>query len=454
MGTSVRKLEIRIDQTGDAKKGISSLSGGLGALAGPAGMAAAAIAAVGAATIAAGAKLISMGSDAEEMIGKFDVVFGDSAPMAEAALDEFGNAVGRSKFELMEMASTVQDTFVPLGFARDEAAGMSIELSKLAVDMGSFNNIADADVMLALQSAIVGNHETMRKYGVVITQATLDQELLSMGIEGGTKAASEQEKVQARLNLIYAGTSDAQGDAERTAGSWANQMRALKSTISETATSIGLELLPFVTPLLTIITDLARNALPPLLDGFKEIAGHIKTEFGPVLDELFAAFGEIFESLGFGAGEVDWLKITIDVLKGTISAVALVLSGFAVTLGHIADAVGAVGDAIDWVVGKWHDMERAARDAINAIPNWLQPGSPTPFELGLRGIGSAMDDLDFGKMAPAPGGPAMAGVGAGGAGGITVNLTYSPVVSLADRYEAKERLAPFIADELRKRGYG
>ena len=40
MGTAVRKLEIRIDQTGDAKKGMKGLSGGLGALAGPAGMAA------------------------------------------------------------------------------------------------------------------------------------------------------------------------------------------------------------------------------------------------------------------------------------------------------------------------------------------------------------------------------------------------------------------------------
>ncbi|MCK5307181.1 MAG: hypothetical protein KAJ73_01085 [Zetaproteobacteria bacterium] len=447
MGTAVRKLEIRIDQTGDAKKGVSGLSGGLGALAGPAGIAAAAIAAVGTATFVAGAKLISMGSDAEEMIGKFDVVFGDSAPMATEKLDEFGNAVGRSKFELMEMAATVQDTFVPLGFARDEAADMSIELSKLAVDMGSFNNVADADVMLALQSAIVGNHETMRKYGVVITQSTLDQELLRMGVEDGIKAATEQEKVQARLNLIYAGTSDAQGDAERTAGSWANQMRALKSTISETATSIGLELLPFVTPLLTAITDLARKALPPLLEGFKEVMGHIKTELQPVLKELFAAFGEIFESLGLGTGEVDWLKLAIDGLKIGITLIANVLGGFAVTLGHVADAVRAVGDAVKWLTGKWDDMKQAARDAIAAIPRWLRPGSPTPFELGLRGIGKAMADLDFGKMAPAPG--AAPGMVAGGAGGITVNLTYAPAVSLADRFEAEEKLAPFIANALR-----
>ena len=448
MGTAVRRLEIRIDQTGNAEKGVKGLSGGLGSLAGPAGMAAAAIAAVGTATIVVGSKLIGMASDAEEMTGKFNVVFGDSAPMAIAALDEFGNEVGRSKFELMEMAATVQDTFVPLGFARDKAADMSIELSKLAVDMGSFNNVADADVMRDLQSAIVGNHETMRKYGVIITQTTLGQELLRMGVEDGIKGATEQEKVQARLNIIMAGTSDAQGDAIKTAGSWANQMRALKSTISEAATSIGSELLPFVTPLLKIITDLARTALPPLLDAFKEIMSHIKAELGPVLKELFAAFSEIFEELGLGTGEVDWLKVAIDGLKITITVIAHVLRGFATTLGHVADAVRAVGRAVDWVVDKWNEMKRAARDAINAIPSWLRPGSPTPFERGLRGIGNALSDIDLGQMGAPVLQPAMATAG----GGITVNLTYSPVVSLADRYEAEEQLAPYIANELRKLG--
>jgi len=444
---SIRRLEIRIDQTGTAQKGISGLAGGLSSMINPAALATAAVTAIGTATIATGIKLVGLGSDAEEMTGKFNVVFGTSAPEAIAALDEFGNTVGRSKFELMEMAATVQDTFVPLGFARDEASGMSVELSKLAVDMGSFNNVADADVMRDLQSAIVGNHETMRKYGVVITENTLGQELLRMGVEGGTSAATEQEKVQARLNLIMAGTSDAQGDAERTAGSWANQMRALKSTVSETATAVGLELLPFVTPLLTAITSLATKALPPLLAGFKEIMTHLKEQLGPVLKELFAAFGEIFEALGLGAGDVDWLAVVIDGLKITITLVADVLRGFATTMGHVADAVRTVADAIRWVVDKFNDMKDAARDAINAIPGWLIPGSPTPFEIGLRGIGDALGDVNLDVM----GAPAMATAG-GGRGGITVNLVYSPAISLADRYEAETKLAPFIANELRRLG--
>jgi hypothetical protein len=38
-------------------------------------------------------------------------------------------------------------------------------------------------------------------------------------------------------------------------------------------------------------------------------------------------------------------------------------------------------------------MDMAAAFAKAALPKWLQPGSPTPFEMGLRGISSAMDAL-------------------------------------------------------------
>ena len=71
------------------------------------------------------------------------------------------------------MASSVQDTFVPLGFARGEAAKLSVQLTKLAVDTASFNNAQDIPTMMAFQSALVGNHEAVRRFGIVITETEL-----------------------------------------------------------------------------------------------------------------------------------------------------------------------------------------------------------------------------------------------------------------------------------------
>ena len=108
--------------------------------------------------------------------------------------------------------------------------------------------------MEAFQSALVGNHETMRQFGVVITEATIKQELLNMGIEGGTKAASNSQKVQARLNLIMAGTTDAQGDAVRTADSYANRVREMQAALGDLGILIGNELMPHLKNLVTFVT--------------------------------------------------------------------------------------------------------------------------------------------------------------------------------------------------------
>src|SRR4030065_1609367 len=84
----------------------------------------------------------------------------------------------------------------------------------------------------------------VRKYGVVSSEATIKQELARMGAEGLTGAALEQAKVQARLNLILAGTSDAQGDAAGTAGSYATVSRGLEAAVLDLKVAIGDGLVP------------------------------------------------------------------------------------------------------------------------------------------------------------------------------------------------------------------
>jgi len=213
-----------------------------------------------------GAQMVTMASAVEEMQAKSSVVFGNFVGSVRKELETFGDAVGRSTFELEGMASSVQDTFVPLGFARGEAAKLSTQLTKLAVDVASFNNASDVDTMKAFQSALVGNHETVRRFGIVITEAELNQELFRMGIRKTKDEITAQEKVQARLNLILAGTTDAQGDAERTADSFANTMKALRAEFDEF-------IVEAITPMLPALADMIRN----LKDGIISMREFLRT---------------------------------------------------------------------------------------------------------------------------------------------------------------------------------
>lgn len=203
-------------------------------------------------TVRFGKEMVNMASAVQEMQSKSSVVFGQFVSDVRKQLSDFGNEVGRSTHELEQMASSIQDTFVPMGFARGEASKLSVQLTKLAVDVASFNNASDTETMMAFQSALVGNHETVRRFGVVITEATLKQELLRMGITKTADEVTNAEKVQARLNLIIAGTSDAHDDATRTSGSFANTSKALGSALSELSVDI-------ITPMLPKLTRMAEG---------------------------------------------------------------------------------------------------------------------------------------------------------------------------------------------------
>jgi len=186
---------------------------------------------------------VKTASDAAEMGSKFRAVFKDLSQDAQDWAGETAKATNRSKVELMGFMATLQDTFVPLGFAREEAMEYSKAIAKLTLDLSSFNNLPTEDVLRDIQSAIVGNHETMRKYGVIITEASLKQEAMNSGITQNVKAMTAAEKVQARYNMIVKGTKDAQGDATRTATQFANRVRGVLAAFKDFRIEIGEQLI-------------------------------------------------------------------------------------------------------------------------------------------------------------------------------------------------------------------
>jgi hypothetical protein len=307
-------------KTGHFNKGMKRSARNVNAFSGTIKIASRAMSAFGVALGTAGAvvgmkKLISAASDAQEITSKFETVFKDQAKAAEEWGNSTAKAVGRSTIELKNFLASMQDTFVPLGFARKQARLMSQQLVKLAIDLASFNNTADPDTLRDLQSAIVGNHETMRKYGVIITQTVLDQQLLSMGFQKVSKGATEQQKAIARLQLILKSTTDAQGDAERTAGSFANQLKALKSAVFDAAAAVGDTLLP----LITSFTTKLRLAVPKMKQMAKAIVDWTIKSKDAVSTTL--KWGAALAGLSFGVKVLKAINTQLFIMKLHIKAI-------------------------------------------------------------------------------------------------------------------------------------
>jgi hypothetical protein len=206
-------------------------------------------------------RFVKESADVEETLNKFNVVFGKSSDRALEFSETLAEGVGRSKFMLQEMLATLQDTFVPLGFARDKSADLSMALTKLAVDVASFQNKADDEVVKAFTSALVGNHEAVRAYGITITQAQLKQAALEKGIIDTEREMTAQEKVLARLVIIYNATRDAEDDAIKTKESYTNQLKAFNAQLELLRVRIGDTIEPFAALLLKLGTHFANVAV-------------------------------------------------------------------------------------------------------------------------------------------------------------------------------------------------
>ena len=106
-------------------------------------------------------KLAQATSDKTEIVNKATVVFGDNIKIVRAWASAMTDSVGRAESTLLEMASALQDTFVPMGYTREAATQLSTSMVKLAIDVASFSNKIDTAVLADFQSAIIGNHKTL-----------------------------------------------------------------------------------------------------------------------------------------------------------------------------------------------------------------------------------------------------------------------------------------------------
>jgi len=202
---------------------------------------------------------ITAASDAEEAGAKFRQVFGDLSEGVRENLEVMAKTNRRSVYDLVDFASTLQDTFVPLGFAREQAADFSQTIVQLGVDIAAFSNKADADVINNLTSAIVGNHEAVRSYGIVLTETVLKQELARMGAQNLTGAALEMAKAQARVNIIMRASADAQGAAVREADSYSNTLKAWDAAVQDLKVALGTGLLPAMTSITEAAVGMANS---------------------------------------------------------------------------------------------------------------------------------------------------------------------------------------------------
>jgi hypothetical protein len=281
-------------------------------------------------------------------------------------------ATGRSRFTLQKYASEVGTLLSTLIKDPDKLREMSTTLSGLAVDLASFRDTSPDEAIQAISSGLAGQSEPLRRYAVNILDAALNEFALTKGIHKKV----EQMKLAEKSELIYAkilhDTALMQGDATKTAKTFANRLRALNETVKDLRISIGRGLLPagndllawaikasqsFVT--LNESTYFLKTAIIALGAAFAVMWGRAFVGALPMIAliaALYLAFDEIY-TLAHGGNTLlgDFLKELYGEDEGKRKIEA------------IRDSIKSLGEAI-----KWLGEQIAKLPSMPSLPAWVK----------------------------------------------------------------------------------
>jgi hypothetical protein len=153
-----------------------------------------------------------------------------------------------------------------MGMGGKNAQTLSVNTSKLALDLASLNNVSFNQALADLRSGLVGQSETVYKYGIDVTEASIKQTAFAMGIEKSVRNMSQGEKMALRYATMIRQTTLAHGDFARTLNTPANQLKILSERFVTLKRAIGNmfvtglgQVLPYINAFLSILTDLANK---------------------------------------------------------------------------------------------------------------------------------------------------------------------------------------------------
>lgn len=344
---------------------------------------------------AVGAASVKMASDAEEAANKFDVVMGSSAASARAELRALMRTIPATSAEMEGMAAGLQDLLVPMGVARQEAAGMSVDMVRLAGDIASFNNVLPTEALDAMRSALAGESEPMRRFGVDTRVTRLEALALKEGLIGLGQELDETARAQAVMLAIMQDSTDAMGDAERTVESTANQMKFFARDVKQLAIEIGGVLIPAVQPLIASGNDLLGVLRGMDRETMQAVAaiGLLAAAIGPAI--LVA--GAFVSSIGSIVGGF----VALNAVLATGGIAAMIAGGGVITAMFLA--AGAVGALAGKIIQLNREAEAIPFDRIDSVLGRAAHGSG-PVNLNAlagaaHGAGVAAREADEGAKA-------------------------------------------------------
>lgn len=254
-------------------------------------------------------------NDFYEATDLFHNAMGNLSGEADTLISKMQGLLGVDPTKAMTYMATIQSLGTSFGLTSDKAYVLSKNLTQLAYDEGSYWNKDVAETFTAMSSAISGEIEPIRRLGIDLTQARLQQELLALGFNKQVSSLSQADKAVLRYIAIMKQTSNVQGNLAQTIQSPANHIKILKAQLDMLAKSFGSLLYPAL-----------KSILPPLIAAVQLIREFV--EWVAKLMGVKVVFTDFTKSADSVGGIGDAMDDTADSTKKAAKALKDYTMGF------------------------------------------------------------------------------------------------------------------------------
>ena len=217
----------------------------------------------------------SFGNRVNELLGKMSglKVDVDSGLISESGMKN----LGLNLQEITQYASQLASITNSLGQTGEVTTAISKSMTMLAGDMSSLFNVDFSTVATNLQSGLIGQSRALYKYGIDITNATLQTYAYKYGIEKAVSEMSQAEKQQLRFLAILDQSRVSWGDLANTINTPNNMIRQFTNNVKEAGMVLGQLFIPVLQKVLPVINGVVI-AIKRLLVSLANLLG-IRIDF-------------------------------------------------------------------------------------------------------------------------------------------------------------------------------
>jgi hypothetical protein len=248
---------------------------------------------------------IDAAADLQESVNAVNVTFGEAADGILKFGESADMTMGLSERAFNEAAVSFSGFVDLIAKDSDEVETVMATLMQRAADFGSVFNLETSEALRIFRSALAGEIEPIRKFGIDVSAAAVKQKALADGIAETGEKMDEQQKVIARYRLLMERTAKTEGDFERTSDNLVNARKSLSEAFENLQAQLGEALLPAIEAVTVAARDMVGvlNSLKaPEIFGFLDDLG-LFTTWGDIMRETGRQWDNLVE--GFTAGPED-----------------------------------------------------------------------------------------------------------------------------------------------------